>query len=106
MRKILHGIAKHDYLAIIQPAFSAYGLDCSSIRMGIGCPHQLECPRTGEIVQATLIQKRTLYTDSDLCQAIMYLIYGAPFNEVMARLREKNEDMIEEIVEIWIFKKD
>lgn len=106
MQTILHGIARHNYFGILQPAYQRGGLDCSGIAMGIDFPHILEDPRTKEQTRAILIQRRTIYTDYPLFKAIVFLLYGAPAEEVMRHLKAKHPDMIDELVELWIFKKE
>lgn len=106
MFELQHGLPQHDYFAIIQPCFKPGGLDCSSLAYGIDQIYNLINPYTQLRVEATLICRRTIYADSDLTDAICLLVYGVDKQALLARLRQKYDTMIDEMIEIWIFKKN
>lgn len=105
-RTILHGIPDHDYFGIIQPIEHPAGMDCSSIADGLGLTYTLVSPVDNTKVQAILICKRTLYTDSDALEAISYLLYGVHRDLLLDRMHKRYADMMDEVVELWCFKKE
>ena len=106
MNEISHGLPRHDYFAILQPTDRRGGMDCAGIGRGIGQQHKLVNPYTKEEIVATLVCRRTIYTSSAEFEALAYILYGTNKNTLMEQFRSRHEGMIEEIVEIWTFKKD
>lgn len=106
MIEIQHGIARHDYFAILQPVYKRGGMDCAGINRGIGMTHRLINPYTKEEVLATLVCKRTIYTSSDEFEALAYILYGVDKTTLLEHFRARFDDMIDELMELWTFKKD
>lgn len=104
LETIHHGLPKHNYIAILQPIYKHGGLDCSCVAHGIGIPYNLVNPHTKEVIMATLISKRTIYTDWDAFEALTYILYGVCKNTLMENMKNKYTNMIEEQVELWTFK--
>lgn len=105
-QEIRHGIPRHDYFAILQPTDRRGGMDCAGIGRGIGLRYKLVNPYTKEEVEAILVCRRTIYTSSAEFEALAYILYGTDKDTLLGQLRARHEEMIEEIVEIWTFKKD
>ena len=106
MNEIRHGIPRHDYFAILQPVYQRGGIDCAGIGRGLGLPYKLVNPYTKEEVIATLVCRRTIYTSSAEFEALAYVLYGVDKEVLLAQLHTRYENMVEELVEIWTFKKD
>lgn len=106
MNEIRHGLPRHDYFAILQPVYRRGGMDCAGIGRGIGQRHKLVNPYTKEEVIATLVCRRTLYTSSAEFDALAYILYGIDKEALLEQLRARYENMLDELIEIWTFKKD
>lgn len=106
MNEIRHGIPRHDYFAILQPVYQRGGTDCAGVGRGIGQCHKLVNPYTNEEVIATLVCRRTIYTSSPEFEALAYVLYGIDKDTILEQLRARYEGIVDELVEIWTFKKD
>lgn len=106
MNEIKHGLPRHDYFAILQPAARRGGMDCADRGRGIGQQHKLVNPYTKEEVEATLVCRRTIYTDTPEFEAMTFVLYGVDKETLLEQFRMRYEGMIEELIEIWTFKKD
>lgn len=106
MNELTHGIPEHPYFAIFQPIYKQGGLDCSCRAQGVGMRWTFKNPHTGRLDYATLVLRRTLYTDSDIFDAVCLIVYGVSASKVMTLFQGRYPGMVDEKVEMWLFKKE
>lgn len=105
-RSIQHGIPKHEYFGIFLPTDQPGGMDCSSVADGIGLPHLLTNPLTGEKSYATLISRASIYMEPHLFDVLSRILYGVSGALLWGKMIARTPDMCKEIVELWCFRKE